>query len=174
MTVSHHVSSFHSLLIRTPLRSPSTRGALLTRLQMPVHRLQENDAQLLKYLESNSKEALSEELQRELATNSSTVTPWWWGLLTLIKVSVAVWECGGRRWELKVGVADTHPDGRGGRQRAGTADADPGVCGALGDRRLGQRWLARVQWGKAEGFRLLRKPRGQRKVLVSSLTCSIT
>lgn len=44
-----------------------------------------NDAQLAIYLDSEAHKEISEEVKKELATTTSTVTPWWWALKTLIK-----------------------------------------------------------------------------------------
>eukprot|EP00195_Chlamydomonas_chlamydogama_P009759 CAMPEP_0202901782 /NCGR_PEP_ID=MMETSP1392-20130828/14649_1 /ASSEMBLY_ACC=CAM_ASM_000868 /TAXON_ID=225041 /ORGANISM="Chlamydomonas chlamydogama, Strain SAG 11-48b" /LENGTH=615 /DNA_ID=CAMNT_0049588397 /DNA_START=85 /DNA_END=1932 /DNA_ORIENTATION=+ len=44
----------------------------------------DNDAQLAHYM-GEKHEALPEHIQKELAVKSSTVTPWWWGLKTLVK-----------------------------------------------------------------------------------------
>ncbi|KAG1675328.1 hypothetical protein FOA52_016002 [Chlamydomonas sp. UWO 241] len=43
------------------------------------------DEQLAVYMNEDHKFEMSDDIKRELATTSSTVTPWWWGLRTLIK-----------------------------------------------------------------------------------------
>lgn len=45
----------------------------------------ENDAQLKAFMSASSRDLLSEGLQAELSTLSSTVTPWWWGLWILFR-----------------------------------------------------------------------------------------
>ncbi|GFR47309.1 hypothetical protein Agub_g8996 [Astrephomene gubernaculifera] len=45
---------------------------------------QENGATIDEFL-SQSADALPEHIQKELAVRSATVTPWWWGLKTLVK-----------------------------------------------------------------------------------------
>ncbi len=60
-------------------------------LFLSLSHTQSNDAQLAVYLDSESHKEISEEVKKELATTTSTVTPWWWALKTLIKVRLVVW-----------------------------------------------------------------------------------
>jgi hypothetical protein len=46
--------------------------------------VQVNDEQTMALVQSHADLPLH--VQKELATRSETVTPWWWGLKTLIKV----------------------------------------------------------------------------------------
>ena len=46
--------------------------------------IQENDRQLLEHIDTADE--LPDHIIKELAVGKATVTPWWWGLITLIKV----------------------------------------------------------------------------------------
>ena len=59
----------------------------------PIPPAQENMATLLTYTDGSEK--MNEDRQQELNTQSSTVTPWWWGFKTLAK-----YRCGHKRRSL--------------------------------------------------------------------------
>ncbi len=58
-----------------------------TKQHCVLARPQANDAELQEYLED--KVELSEATKAELAVKRATVTPFWWGLKTYLKVSTA-------------------------------------------------------------------------------------
>ncbi len=60
------------------------RGGELAKYYAGSALAKENSATLDKYV--NEKEELPAHIAAELQTKSATVTPWWWGLKTLIKV----------------------------------------------------------------------------------------
>ena len=53
-------------------------------LPFPVCFMQENDQQLLERI--NTADELPDHIIKELEVARATVTPWWWGLKTLLKV----------------------------------------------------------------------------------------
>ena len=60
--------------------------------------VQENLETLLTYTDGTEHGNMAEEHQKELNTRSSTVTPWWWGFKTLVKVCAGEgWRSGGQR-----------------------------------------------------------------------------
>ena len=60
--------------------------------------MQENLETLLTYTDGTEHGNMAEEHQKELNTRSSTVTPWWWGFKTLVKVCAGEgWRSGGQR-----------------------------------------------------------------------------
>ena len=65
------------------------RMTLYIELHLTVLCLQVIDAEALALAQSHAN--LSPQVQKELATLSETVTPWWWGLKTLVKVCCCCW-----------------------------------------------------------------------------------
>ena len=55
--------------------------------------MQENDQLLFEHI--NTGDELPEHIIKELAVNKATVTPWWWGLKTLLKVGITTSSLGG-------------------------------------------------------------------------------
>ena len=64
--------------------------------------MQENLETLLTYTDGTEHGNMAEEHQKELNTRSSTVTPWWWGFKTLVKVRAGEGREGGFKTLIRV------------------------------------------------------------------------